>query len=217
MNPDSKPVINPTAESSINFNPATVEVTPIEPVVVNPNPVVVDNLISPVAIPTVEVVTNPVVEPEINLSTGKVVDPSTQRHFLAAFFFSFIFGVFGVDRFYLGKYWTGILKLLTFGGIGIWALIDLNVIISGGMRDKQGNKLLDADRYKKFATRTMWIFSFTVSAILVLVFATSAYIVMQLMQNGGLDNLTKIIQGGGNDVQTIDPSQLQSLLMGLQH
>lgn len=217
MNPNSAPVINPTVEPLANHNPATVEATPIESVVANPNPVIVSTPTVHVVAPTAEIVANPAIEPEINLSTGKVVDPSTQRHFLAAFFFSFIFGVFGVDRFYLGKYWTGILKLLTFGGIGIWALIDLNVIISGGMRDKQGNKLLDADRYKKFATRTMWIFSFTVSAILVLVFATSAYIVMQLMQNGGLDNLTKIIQGGGNDVQTIDPSQLQSLLMGLQH
>lgn len=33
-------------------------------------------------------------------------------------------GILGIDRFYLGQIWTGIAKLLTFGGAGIWALVD---------------------------------------------------------------------------------------------
>lgn len=161
--------------------------------------------------------TVPAIEPEINLSTGKVVDTSKQRHFLAAFFLSFIFGVFGADRFYLGKYWTGILKLLTFGGLGVWALIDLNLIISGSMRDKQGNKLLEADRYKKFAQKTMLIFSLAVIAILVLLFVTTVYITNQIMQGGGLDYLTKIIQsssGFENLVPSDGQTDIQSLLNG---
>ncbi|XVE19985.1 TM2 domain-containing protein [Moraxella sp. ZY200743] len=33
-------------------------------------------------------------------------------------------GGFSVHRFYVGKIGTGILQLITFGGFGIWALID---------------------------------------------------------------------------------------------
>jgi TM2 domain-containing membrane protein YozV len=171
--------------------------------------------------PNTEPAITAVIEPEINLSTGKVVDTSKQRHFLAAFFLSFMFGVLGADRFYLGKYFTGILKLLTFGGLGIWALIDLNLIISGSMRDKQGNKLLDADRYKKFAKKTMLIFSLAVMAILVFLFVTTVYITNQIMQGGGLDYFTNMVQGSSgfenlipSDGQTINNDQIQNLLNG---
>ncbi|MBR9704843.1 TM2 domain-containing protein [Candidatus Pacearchaeota archaeon] len=42
---------------------------------------------------------------------------------------SIFFGGLGVDRFIMGKIGTGILKLITFGGFGIWWLIDLILII----------------------------------------------------------------------------------------
>jgi TM2 domain-containing membrane protein YozV len=41
---------------------------------------------------------------------------------------SVVFGHLGVDRFIMGKVGTGILKLITFGGLGIWWLIDLILI-----------------------------------------------------------------------------------------
>lgn len=41
---------------------------------------------------------------------------------------SIFFGTLGVDRFIMGKVGTGILKLITFGGCGIWWLIDLILI-----------------------------------------------------------------------------------------
>lgn len=41
---------------------------------------------------------------------------------------SVVFGSLGVDRFIMGKVGTGILKLITFGGIGIWWLIDVILI-----------------------------------------------------------------------------------------
>lgn len=41
---------------------------------------------------------------------------------------SVIFGYLGVDRFIMGKVGTGILKLITFGGLGIWWLIDVVLI-----------------------------------------------------------------------------------------
>ncbi len=41
---------------------------------------------------------------------------------------SAVFGQLGVDRFIMGKVGTGILKLITFGGFGIWWLVDLILI-----------------------------------------------------------------------------------------
>jgi len=41
---------------------------------------------------------------------------------------SIFFGGIGVDRFMMGKVGTGILKLVTFGGLGIWWFIDVVLI-----------------------------------------------------------------------------------------
>ncbi|MBT6995592.1 TM2 domain-containing protein [Candidatus Woesearchaeota archaeon] len=41
---------------------------------------------------------------------------------------SIFFGWFGVDRFIMGKVGTGLLKLITFGGFGIWWLVDIILI-----------------------------------------------------------------------------------------
>lgn len=114
-----------------------------------------------------------------------------KRHYLAAFFLSFMFGIFGVDRFYLGKVWTGILKLITIGGLGIWAIIDLSLVVSGAMRDKQGNELIDATRYKKFAKRTILIFSLASILLLVLITVLSIFLVNLFLQSGGLDQIIK--------------------------
>jgi uncharacterized RDD family membrane protein YckC len=57
------------------------------------------------------------------------------------FLLCFFFGGLGVHRFYLGKLITGILMLLTGGGLMIWWLVDLYRIITGRLKDKQGNDL----------------------------------------------------------------------------
>lgn len=47
-------------------------------------------------------------------------------------------GGIGVHRFYVGKIGTGILQLITFGGFGVWSLIDLIFIILKKFKDSEG-------------------------------------------------------------------------------
>lgn len=53
-----------------------------------------------------------------------------------ALLFAFFLAGFGVDRFWLGQTGLGIVKFLTCGGLGFWALIDLFTAMS---RAKQYN------------------------------------------------------------------------------
>ena len=140
-------------------------------------------------------------ETKINIQNIK----NKQRHFLAVFFLSFLWGTFGIDRFYLGKIGTGILKLITFGGLGLWTLIDLVLIMSGVMRDKQGNEMLEVVRYKKFASMTVLIFALAMGAIILLAGVSLIFIVTQFMQNNGIE---QVIQGS-NQIPGLD--QLQGL------
>ena len=53
--------------------------------------------------------------------------------------FSYLLGIFGVDRFARGQVMLGLLKMLSFGGFGFWYLADLTIAIiksySAGYRD----------------------------------------------------------------------------------
>lgn len=66
----------------------------------------------------------------------------SDKRILPAALLCFLFGFFGVHRFYVGKIGTGVLQFLTLGGLGIWALIDFIMIVVGGFTDKQGNKII---------------------------------------------------------------------------
>jgi len=57
---------------------------------------------------------------------------------LAVTLFAFFLGCLGIHRFYLGKIVTGVIMLITGGGLGVWALIDFIMAVAGVMKDKEG-------------------------------------------------------------------------------
>ena len=57
---------------------------------------------------------------------------------LVALLLCLFVGIIGIHRFYLGYIWQGVVQLLTLGGFGIWALIDLIRIITGDLQPKDG-------------------------------------------------------------------------------
>ena len=78
---------------------------------------------------------------EVCYKCGTRVARVSNKDLSTAVLLSFFLGVFGVDRFYLGYSGLGILKLLTLGGLGLWALVDLVLIVLKKLPDAQGNPL----------------------------------------------------------------------------
>lgn len=73
------------------------------------------------------------------------------------FLLCYFFGALGVHRFYLGKLITGILMLLTGGGLLIWWLIDLYRIITGRLKDKHGDDLSTASPRADQLNAGFWV------------------------------------------------------------
>jgi len=65
----------------------------------------------------------------------------SDKDWLSTLLISFFVGWFGIDRFYLGYTGLGILKLITFGGCGIWYVVDLILIAMGKLDDSEGRPL----------------------------------------------------------------------------
>ena len=69
-----------------------------------------------------------------NMSTERV----SEKNFVSTLILCVLLGGLGVHRFYVGKVGTGIFMLLTLGGLGIWALVDLIRIAIQKFEDGDG-------------------------------------------------------------------------------
>lgn len=79
--------------------------------------------------------------PHCGAVQAAVAGAVSEKRILPAFLLCFFFGLLGIHRFYVGKVGTGILQIVTLGGLGIWTFIDLILIIIGSFTDADGNKI----------------------------------------------------------------------------
>ena len=67
-------------------------------------------------------------------------DPSEKSRGVATALAALL-GPFGAHRFYVGKTGSGALMCATLGGLGIWWLYDLIVVVAGDFRDVNGRRV----------------------------------------------------------------------------
>ena len=102
---------------------------------------------------------------------------TTERTFLATWLFAWLLGFWGADRFYLGKIGTAIVKLLTLGGLGVWVLVDLILVLFGVQRDREGRRLEGYEEHKRVA----WIVTGALFALGLLSTAVSSLVSFSLL------------------------------------
>ncbi|MAU34198.1 hypothetical protein CL689_01190 [Candidatus Saccharibacteria bacterium] len=135
-----------------------------------------------------------------------------QKHYLIVFFFSFMWGTFGVDRFYLGKVGTGLLKLISFGGFGLWTIIDLFVLMGGATRDRWDRPLLQQEEYRKFSHKVVTWFAVVIGVVVLiggLLVIGGLYLVVSSFLDGSLQGVPGLPQL--DVLRGQDPTDLQSL------
>jgi TM2 domain-containing membrane protein YozV len=69
---------------------------------------------------------------------GRDLPPVSERSRSVALILGLLGGVFGLHRYYAGRTESGVWMLLTLGGMGMWWLYDMVMVVAGEFRDREG-------------------------------------------------------------------------------
>ena len=72
---------------------------------------------------------------------GSDMEVRSPKNRILAMLFCLFFGVFGVHRLYVGKFWSGLFQFFTAGGFGVWWIIDFVLLLMGRFKDSEGRVL----------------------------------------------------------------------------
>ena len=72
---------------------------------------------------------------------GAVQQMNSEKDWMVTLILAIFVGALGIDRFYSGSILLGVLKLVTLGGLGLWWLIDLIMLVTGSYKDGDGNPI----------------------------------------------------------------------------
>lgn len=78
---------------------------------------------------------------QYNIQVGVGVT-APQKDWLTTLLLCIFLGWLGVHSFYTGRIAFGVIQLLTFGGCGIWTLVDFILILTNSYTDNYGRPLL---------------------------------------------------------------------------
>jgi hypothetical protein len=76
-------------------------------------------------------------------AASEMAGENPDKNYIVAILLSYFLGGLGIDRFYLGKTGTGIAKLLTLGGFGLWQTIDVMLVAFGKLTAKDDPRPLE--------------------------------------------------------------------------
>lgn len=63
----------------------------------------------------------------------------SEHYFLTTLLYSLLLGFLGMDRFCLGQTGTAVGKLLTLGGVGVWWVVDIILLITNRLTPEDGS------------------------------------------------------------------------------
>ena len=71
-------------------------------------------------------------------------DPAASRcSRLVAILLVVLLGLVGAHRFYVGRIGSALLMIFTLGGLGIWWLVDIIIVSTGQLADREGKRVTE--------------------------------------------------------------------------